>query len=66
MTDLKESHELMTTAEAAKFLRRAPQTLRAWSMRGNGPISPVKARPNSPLLWRRADIERLISGEDGK
>lgn len=53
---------LLTTREAAELLRRAPQTLRIWAMRDDGPIRPVRTKPNAPLLWRRADIEALMGG----
>ncbi|MCP4678139.1 MAG: helix-turn-helix domain-containing protein [Deltaproteobacteria bacterium] len=56
-------HPLLTTKEAAELLRRAPHTLRVWAMRDTGPISPIRTRPNAPLLWRRSDIEALIKGE---
>lgn len=52
--------ELLTTTEAATFLRRSTQTLRCWAMRDSGPIRPVRTRPGAPLLWRRSDIEAFI------
>jgi hypothetical protein len=54
---------LLTTREAADLLRRSPQTLRVWAMNENGPITPVRTRPNAPLLWRLADIEALICSQ---
>lgn len=62
-TETEALHPLMTTIEAAKALRREPNTLRCWSMRGNGPVKPIRTRRGAPLLWRRADIERLINGD---
>ena len=58
--------EFLTTREAAARLRRRPQTLRRWSCDGNGPIRPVKLKRGkpTPLLWRRADIERLLQQEE--
>ena len=60
-TDLAGLRPLLTTREAAEILRRAPQTLRTWAMRDDGPIRPVRTKPNAPLLWRRADIEALMA-----
>lgn len=41
-------------------MNRRPQTLRHWASRGDGPIQPVRIRPRSPLLWKVADINRLL------
>ncbi len=50
----------LTTAEAAIVLKRAPQTLRIWAMRGH-PINPVRIQGR--LAWKVSDLERLINGE---
>lgn len=49
------------TADAAHYLNRRPQTLRAWACLENGPIRPV--RINGRLAWRVADIRALLNGE---
>lgn len=47
----------LTTAEAAHFLNRKPQTLRAWACLENGPI---RARRIGGLLaWSTADVKTL-------
>lgn len=53
----------VSTPEAARLLGRSVQTLRLWSCKGCGPIQPVRVNGfGGPLLWRLADIERIISG----
>ncbi|NBU72874.1 MAG: DNA-binding protein [Bacteroidetes bacterium] len=46
------------TPLAAHHLGHRPQTLRVWSCRQNGPISPIKI--GNRLLWRVADIKKLL------
>ena len=59
----KKLSALLTNAEAAAVLRRAPQTLRKWASVG-GPIDPVRVNgKGGPLTWRRSDIEALIGCE---
>lgn len=48
------------TADAAHYLNRRPQTLRAWACLENGPLRPV--RICGRLAWRVADIRALLSG----
>jgi len=60
-----DAPDMLTTKETANVLRRSEQTLRVWAMRDNGPLRPVRTRKGAPLLWRRSDIERLISGSQG-
>ena len=50
----------LTTAEAAKALNRAPQTLRTWACFENGPIRPV--RINGRLAWPADEIAQLLNG----
>lgn len=48
----------LTTAEAAYYLNRCPQTLRAWAMRdGSGPIRP--RRIGGLLAWSTQEIKAL-------
>lgn len=51
---------IMTTQQAATFLNRAPQTLRTWASKGNGPIKP--RRINGRLAWLVDDLRRLLEG----
>lgn len=48
----------VTTAAAAYYLNRAPQTLRLWACLENGPIRPT--RVHGRLAWRVADIAKLL------
>ena len=49
------------TADAAYYLNRRPQTLRAWACLENGPIRPI--RINGRLAWSVAAIRSLLIGE---
>jgi len=49
------------TDQAAYYLNRQPQTLRAWSCLENGPIRPV--RINGRLSWSVPGIRKLVNGE---
>lgn len=50
----------LNTADAARFLNRQPQTLRAWACHENGPIRPI--RINGRLAWPVKEIRRLLEG----
>ncbi|TXT23310.1 MAG: hypothetical protein FD134_2215 [Gallionellaceae bacterium] len=50
----------LTTEEAAFFLNRQPQTLRAWACLEHGPIRPV--RISGRLAWPLAGIRALLAG----
>lgn len=50
--------ETLTTREAAKALKRSPQTLRRWACYEDGPIRPV--RIHRRLAWRVEDIVKLL------
>ena len=52
---------VMTTAEAAPYINRAPQTLRKWACLENGPLRPL--RINGRLAWRVADLQALLAGD---
>lgn len=52
-----ETRATLPTAEAAKHLNRAPQTLRIWAM-GGGPIKPL--RVVGRLAWPVSEIKRLL------
>jgi len=47
----------LTTAEAAHYLNRRPQTLRAWGCLENGPIRP--RRVGGLLAWPTAEVKAL-------
>lgn len=46
------------TFQAAHYLDRRPQTLRAWASTGSGPLRPRKI--NGRLAWPVADIRKLL------
>lgn len=47
------------TEQAAHYLNRRPQTLRAWAMKsGTGPVPCI--RINGRLAWPVADIKRVL------
>jgi len=48
------------TNQAAYYLNRRPQTLRAWSCLENGAIRPV--RINGRLSWKVSDIRAILNG----
>lgn len=48
----------VSTAAAAFYLNRRPQTCRTWACLGNGPIAPI--RVNGRLAWRVCDIKKLL------
>lgn len=55
-----ETRTHITTAAAAFYLNRRPQTLRSWACCENGPIRPT--RINKRLLWSVASIRALLEG----
>lgn len=48
----------VTTEQAAYYLARKPQTLRAWASRENGPLRPM--RVHGRLGWPTADLRKLL------
>jgi hypothetical protein len=54
----REARCALPTPEAAFHLNRAPQTLRLWAMRGNGPLRPL--RIHGRLAWPVSEIRRLL------
>ncbi len=57
----QETRSAVPTENAAYYLSRKPQTLRAWACLENGPIRPV--RISGRLSWRVADIQRVLAGK---
>ena len=49
---------MLTTAEAAYYLNRRPQTLRAWACTEEGPIRPV--RLHGRLGWPLSEVCRYL------
>lgn len=49
---------ILTTEEAAHYLNRRPQTLRAWACLENGALRPV--RINGRLAWSVNEIRKLL------
>lgn len=60
MQTLNKLREAINTADAAKALNRAPQTLRKWACLENGPIRPI--RINGRLAWPLDEIAYLLNG----
>lgn len=57
-----ENRPTVPTEQAAYYLNRRPQTLRAWAMKsGTGPISCL--RIHGRLAWKTDDIRRLLGVE---
>ena len=48
----------LTTAEAAYYLNRRPQTLRCWACLENGPLRPT--RIGGLLAWSTATVKALV------
>lgn len=57
---VEEKRSALPTAEAARHLNRAPQTLRLWACYESGPIRPV--RINGRLAWPVQEIRRVLEG----
>lgn len=51
----------LTTEEAAHYLNRKPQTLRAWACLENGALRPI--RISGRLAWSVASIRALLNGD---
>lgn len=49
---------VISTAQAAYYLNRKPQTLRCWAMREDGLIRPL--RINGRLGWPVAEVKRVL------
>lgn len=56
----RETRPTVSTEQAAYYLNRKPQTLRAWACLENGPIRPV--RIYGRLAWPVAEIRKLTEG----
>jgi DNA-binding transcriptional MerR regulator len=59
MRDVRDERveELLTSAAAARVLKRTPDTVRLW--RRQRKITPAALTPSGIALYRRADLERL-------
>jgi len=55
----RETRSILPTADAARHLNRAPQTLRVWACYENGPIRPI--RINGRLAWPVEELRRLLA-----
>lgn len=49
-------NELLTTEEAAKYLRKSPNTLRQWRHEGKGP----DYIPGRPALYRKSALDEYL------
>jgi len=56
-----ETRSHVSTACAAFWLNRKPQTLRAWASYDNGPIRPT--RINGRLAWPVSQIRSILNGD---
>lgn len=56
----KVTRSHIPTDQAAYYLMRRPQTMRAYACLENGPIRPI--RINGRLAWSVAEIKTLLSG----
>jgi len=54
----RETRAALTTAEASAHLNRAPQTLRLWACREDGPLRPL--RVHGRLAWPVAELRRIL------
>ena len=53
-----ENRPRVATDQAAYYLSRAPQTLRAWACMEHGPLRPI--RIHGRLAWATADIRNVL------
>jgi hypothetical protein len=53
-----ETRPTVGTTATAYYLHKAPQTLRIWACKENGPIRPI--RVGAHLHWRISDIRKLL------
>jgi hypothetical protein len=56
----QETRTTVPTEQAAYYLNRKPQTLRAWACLENGALRPV--RICGRLAWNVAEIKSLLNG----
>lgn len=56
-----ETRPTVTTAAAAYYLNRKPQTLRCWAAYQKGPVNPICI--SGRLAWNTADLRRLLGVE---
>ncbi len=56
-----DARAAIPTAEAARHLGRAQQTLRLWASQDTGPLRPV--RVHGRLLWPTAELRKLVGLE---
>jgi hypothetical protein len=54
----QEDRPTVSTAAAAHYLRKAPQTLRIYACKENGPLRPI--RVGAHLHWKTDDIRKLL------
>lgn len=53
--------EMLTTPEAARYLRLTERTLAAWRARGEGPSFTRLHLSGRGVRYRRADLDRWIA-----
>ena len=52
------TRDVLTSEEAAFYLNRKPQTMRAWACLENGPLRPL--RINGRLAWKVSEIKSIL------
>lgn len=57
----QETREAMPTINASLYLGVTPKCMRDWASKGTGPIKPLRYQRR--LMWRTADIKKLLAGE---
>ena len=59
------TRRFLTTAQAAEFLKRKPQTLRIWRMRGGGPrYIRMGNNVQAPVMYRLSELEKWLENRD--
>ena len=56
---MQKDHDLLTTAEAAAYLRVHPETVRQWAR--TGAIPAVKFGNRGGFRFARADLDRFLA-----
>lgn len=57
--------DLLTTSEAARYLRVSPITLEKWRRRLEG-YGPAFVRMGSKVFYRRATLDEFIQSREGR
>ena len=55
-------NEIMTTKEAAKYLKLNPETLRRWNITGK--VKALRAGYTGNLRWKKEDLDKMLKGKE--